>query len=402
MGLWHLGSPARVGDASMAGRKHRARTSTEASFRPFAGRSFAASTPRFGLIVVTCAALILLTPASVPFVSTLNGSSIARGRTPARKSPSRPKVRVAVDRGLEWLRRHQQSDGSWPAGASSTTAIPSLAVMAFLARGHTPGQGRYGDLLDRAIDYVLDSQQNDGLLSRAVRQRDHVRARHQHGDARRGLRHGGRPPEAPHRAPEMAKAVQLILDAQKVEKGPAFAGGWRYQRGSRDSDISVSGWQLMALRAAANCAAVPRGAGGRRRIYPQQRRPRRRLLLPARRPAQRRPQRHRDPRPRTARREELPRGPPGRRLPHQERPTPNNAEFYYYAVYYVCQAVNQLGGKYGRGLPKVRDGDLALQEDDGSFASAASPTMLQARPTAPRWPAWPLCVPYRYLPLYQR
>src|SRR5438477_255686 len=54
------------------------------------------------------------------------------------------------------------------------------------------------------------------------------------------------------------QAAKLILDAQKVPQGP-HAGGWRYQANSADADISVTGWQLMALRGAANCgAAVPK------------------------------------------------------------------------------------------------------------------------------------------------
>ena len=58
----------------------------------------------------------------------------------------------------------------------------------------------------------------------------------------------------------IAEVAKVILDAQKVPQGP-HAGGWRYQINSADADISVTGWQLMALRGAANCgAAVPRSA----------------------------------------------------------------------------------------------------------------------------------------------
>jgi len=58
----------------------------------------------------------------------------------------------------------------------------------------------------------------------------------------------------------LARAVDLILKAQDLAKGGSQAGGWRYQPTSRDSDLSVSGWQVMALRAAksAGCA-VPSG-----------------------------------------------------------------------------------------------------------------------------------------------
>ena len=46
----------------------------------------------------------------------------------------------------------------------------------------------------------------------------------------------------------LAHAVDVIVKAQDVKKGPEHAGGWRYQPNSNDSDISVTGWQVMALR----------------------------------------------------------------------------------------------------------------------------------------------------------
>ena len=50
--------------------------------------------------------------------------------------------------------------------------------------------------------------------------------------------------------PALAKAVELILKAQARKKPKDQEGGWRYQPDSTDSDLSVTGWQVMALRAA--------------------------------------------------------------------------------------------------------------------------------------------------------
>ena len=47
------------------------------------------------------------------------------------------------------------------------------------------------------------------------------------------------------------KAIDVILSAQKVQKPTHYRGGWRYTPESTDSDLSVSIWQLMALRSAA-------------------------------------------------------------------------------------------------------------------------------------------------------
>ena len=59
----------------------------------------------------------------------------------------------------------------------------------------------------------------------------------------------------------LGAALKLILTAQGVTKPAAQQGGWRYQSNSQDSDISCTGWSLMALRSARNAgAAVPKTA----------------------------------------------------------------------------------------------------------------------------------------------
>src|SRR4029079_10081412 len=49
----------------------------------------------------------------------------------------------------------------------------------------------------------------------------------------------------------LPRALKVILDAQAVPKTEAIdSGGWRYEPDSKDSDMSVTGWCLMALRSA--------------------------------------------------------------------------------------------------------------------------------------------------------
>ncbi len=48
----------------------------------------------------------------------------------------------------------------------------------------------------------------------------------------------------------LEESVRVILSAQAVPKGPNHQGGWRYQPTDNNSDLSVTGWQLLALRAA--------------------------------------------------------------------------------------------------------------------------------------------------------
>jgi uncharacterized protein YfaS (alpha-2-macroglobulin family) len=48
------------------------------------------------------------------------------------------------------------------------------------------------------------------------------------------------------------KAIDVILSAQKTRKPVQARGGWRYTPAAADADLSVSVWQLMALRSAKN------------------------------------------------------------------------------------------------------------------------------------------------------
>ena len=54
------------------------------------------------------------------------------------------RVKKAVDAGLSWLASQQAADGRFPSKPVAQPAITSMAIMAFLSRGHVPDQGRYG------------------------------------------------------------------------------------------------------------------------------------------------------------------------------------------------------------------------------------------------------------------
>ena len=43
--------------------------------------------------------------------------------------------------------------------------VTSLGILAFLAGGHIPGRGPYGDVLDRAVDFVMDQVQDSGYIA---------------------------------------------------------------------------------------------------------------------------------------------------------------------------------------------------------------------------------------------
>jgi hypothetical protein len=131
--------------------------------------------------------------------------------------------------------------------------------MAFLARGHVPGRGRFGEPVERAVRWVIE-QARDGLI---LRDTSHGPL-YSHGISTLMLGEvlGMVSEERPgfeNLSRAYLDAVNTILRAQNVAKDSSSAGGWRYHPNSTDSDISVSAWQLLALRGAMeNELPVPR------------------------------------------------------------------------------------------------------------------------------------------------
>jgi hypothetical protein len=157
----------------------------------------------------------------------------------------KPQTRAAVDRGLAWLAARQGEDGAFGGtGYSRNVAVVSLAGMAFLAGGHTPGRGEYGEHINRCIRYVQAASDESGFICNPAF------ASHgpmyDHGFATLFLAEVyGMSHDADIRE-RLARAVRLIVTTQNAE------GGWRYQPKAFEADISVTVCQVMALRAARN------------------------------------------------------------------------------------------------------------------------------------------------------
>jgi hypothetical protein len=186
----------------------------------------------------------------------------AEPKAPA-PAPARDPVEDAVDRGLAFLARTQAKDGSWRSGIGQfprpgargepegDPAITALAVMAFLSAGHVPGEGLYGDRIENGVRYVLQKQLPNGLF--ASRNLGGVEM-YYHGICTLmlaevvGMTDGRGAEEL--RA-KLQRALKIILEAQR-RNTTNDRGGWRYGVGGTDADLSVTGWQFLALRAAKN------------------------------------------------------------------------------------------------------------------------------------------------------
>lgn len=162
-----------------------------------------------------------------------------------KKSLIPPTAQRAIKRGLDYLAAHQHDDGSFGSNhLRGNTAVTSLAGIAMLAQGSTPGRGKYGKPIDRIVDYLLKHTEKDGLIiNREATTRG---AMYEQGFAVLFLAECHGMSKHPELRKKLALAVKLILDTQNEQ------GGWRYDPIREKADISVTTCQVMALRAAKN------------------------------------------------------------------------------------------------------------------------------------------------------
>jgi hypothetical protein len=314
----------------------------------------------------------------------------------------------AVKKALAFMAKRLGSDASFASEVKGMNAVAGLAGMAFLSVGHTPGRGPYGDVVNRCIDFVLatPSEGSYGGAAKGWLARENTDGRmYSHSISTlflcevSGMVNSERQKKIDVLLP---KALKLILTAQAVQKkDPRHAGGWRYHPDSTDSDLSASGWCLMALRSARlNGAPVPAEAIKKalefvNRCYDPAKggfdyQPGKGSMTPAVSAV----------------------GLLCRELSGHHNDAINrrcgdhlSARTSYkgvrvYEPYYVTQAMFQLGGKYWeRYAPLLYKGLIASQRDDGSWVGGRR-TYGLIYPTSMCVLA--LTVSYHQLPIYQR
>ncbi|MCU0795109.1 MAG: terpene cyclase/mutase family protein [Akkermansiaceae bacterium] len=156
------------------------------------------------------------------------------------EDPVPASVESMYRRGLDFLAKSQNDEGSWTDGVGSEPGVVGLCVIAFLAHGEDPNHGPYAKNISKGIDFLLANQrESNGYIGNSM---------YNHGFATLALAEAYGVVDNPKIAPALRKAVDLILTAQK--RNPA--GGWRYTPDSRDADTTVSGCQLVALFGAKN------------------------------------------------------------------------------------------------------------------------------------------------------
>ncbi|MDZ4784176.1 MAG: hypothetical protein SGJ19_28340, partial [Planctomycetia bacterium] len=166
---------------------------------------------------------------------------------------------AAVQASLAWLAKVQSRDGRWDAdqhgaglgpgqdasrvgaGIEADTGVTGLALLAFLASGHTHQEGPYREVVRHGLRFLMSSQAENGNLSGKA---DVFASMYCHGMAGVALAEAyGMTADEELRRP-VERAVMYTLAAQHPN-----TGGWRYRPGDL-GDTSQLGWQLMLLRSA--------------------------------------------------------------------------------------------------------------------------------------------------------
>ncbi|MCA8986237.1 MAG: terpene cyclase/mutase family protein [Planctomycetaceae bacterium] len=314
-------------------------------------------------------------------------------------------VDTAVDRALDYLSQRQLPDGAWRIdNIGDSTAATSLAIMAFLAGGHVPGEGPYGQQIELGVRWVLDHQEPNGML---IHKTSHG-PMYSHGISTLMLSEvvgmlGVEDATRARRALE--RAVRLILESQAVPKNDRQEGGWRYQPSSRDSDLSVTGWQLLALRAAKDVGCdVPAEAIDLAVEYVKM------CTVKDNRGFAYQPGGGPTPT-RTGTGivclevcgvHESPEAVGGAEYMLKE-PLQYRDSYFFYGVYYCSVGMFKIGGKY---WDQTRDHLfstlLEKQQADGSWVSENASERRQGNVYSTSLAVLALAIEYRYLPIYQR
>ncbi|WP_157605214.1 prenyltransferase/squalene oxidase repeat-containing protein [Schlesneria paludicola] len=335
---------------------------------------------------------------------------------------------ASVDRALAFLATTQMSDGSFQAPDLGQPGITSLCVMAFLARGHVPSEGRYGIQLERAIDFVLSQQQENGLLfSLPIGQiwqygtpshtglYNHAIAGLMLSEVYGMTQHEQqtRIKQAIHLALALTREHQL-----RPKRNAGDRGGWRYLGAyttlKSDADLSMSSWQLMFLRSARNAEFdvskewIDDAMGYVRRSF----NPNLKSFLYCRLP----------PGDNTTRaivgsgilslslggehQTEMAKAAGEWVLEHpfdDYNRVQSDQERYHYSVYYCSQGMFQLGGNYwARFYPPLMRVLLKNQLADGSWPAESHRDQMFGNTYTTSLVVLSLTPPYQLLPIYQR
>ena len=145
---------------------------------------------------------------------------------------------AAVRRALDWFTKKQKDDGHWEE-SSSPIAHTGLVMLCYYSYGASHDkEGPYQETLAKALEWMLKQVGPEGQLMDGGRGYDHSI-----GTLALAEAYGASEDEEI--KDTLEKAVKYLVNWQNSDNG-----GWRYAPRSEISDLSVSGWAVMALASA--------------------------------------------------------------------------------------------------------------------------------------------------------
>ncbi|MBN1394128.1 MAG: terpene cyclase/mutase family protein [Pirellulales bacterium] len=158
---------------------------------------------------------------------------------------------AAVKKGLAWLARNQLSEGAWSLAGPYGDGVPfegmdnkasatAMALLAFQGAGHTHRGGSFRSNVMKGWSWLLKQQDSSGSFFQFGMNSHRFYTHAQCAIAVCEL-YGMTKDEA-FKGPAQ-QAIEYIVKTQSP------SGGWRYDPGV-DSDVSVTGWVVMALQSA--------------------------------------------------------------------------------------------------------------------------------------------------------
>ncbi len=328
------------------------------------------------------------------------------------------KLEAAVQRAVAYLLSQQHEDGQIVDNKRNRVSMTALAIMGMSSVGHKPSDDtKEGQAMKRALDYVLQAKHQDkdgyygidgsrmyghGIITMMLAEMIGMAADEEQDKKVRA---------------SLQKAIDLIVKSQNApKKDPKHEGGWRYKPNDDTSDLSVSAWQLIALRAAKNAGIkVPGGAIDKAVDYLK-----RSYSSPGSKKGE-------------VREKSFFTYQPGQRnfrfgsaaagllvlqiCGEYEAPEvigaadyfldyelkgPDSGEYFYYGLYYYAQGMYQMGGKYAeKAKEAVRDVLFDTQLEDGSWQPGKKERGAGHVFTTSMG-LLSLSIHYHFLPIYQR
>ena len=157
------------------------------------------------------------------------------------------KCEEAVVKALRYFKGNQAGDGSW--GGGSKVAYTGLVLLAYLGHCETPLSEEFGVTVTGAITFLVDNcQKNKGRMASNLQDKhwcySHAIAAYALAEAYTFCSQLG--VNLPNLKESVQASVQWIIDNQNK------SGGWEYsydEAGDRGGDLSITAWQMQALKA---------------------------------------------------------------------------------------------------------------------------------------------------------